>query len=130
MRVNGEIIIMPLRAIYNPIIKNNIIIRMHQQILGITGIDHINGNGLDNRRCNLRSATNSQNQANRRKQKNTSSIYKGVTWNKHAKKWLSQVKFNYEGIYLGLFISEIDAAIAYNAKAKELFGEYARINII
>lgn len=91
--------------------------------------DHINGDGLDNRRCNLRIVTNQQNIMNQRLQKRRkSSKYKGVTWNKNAEKWQTQIRINKNNRYLGLFINEIDAANTYDKKALELFGEYARLN--
>lgn len=93
-------------------------------------IDHINGNGLDNRRNNLRLCDNSKNIANSNKQKNTSSIYKGVCWNKRLKKWISQIRFNKKTMHLGVFHDEIEAALAYNEIALKYFKEFAKINII
>lgn len=106
------------------------IILMHRVILGLSkGVeaDHRNGCGLDNRRVNLRPATRNQNQWNRRPQVKTSK-YKGVSWNKGAKKWKAQIRFDSKKIHLGYFDSEIEAAKAYGRKAKEMFGEFARIN--
>jgi len=60
----------------------------------------------------------------------SSSIYKGVSWHRNEKKWRSRIRYNYEFISLGYFHNEIDAAKAYNQKARELFGEYAYLNII
>jgi hypothetical protein len=109
--------------------------RMHRYIMQITDsnifIDHINGNRLDNRKENLRKVTPAENSMNKkpRNNENTTSKYKGV--NKS-----SSNKFNVlvtkDGISyrLGLFINEKDAARAYNEKAKELFGEFANLNII
>ena len=62
--------------------------------------------------------------------KNNTSGYKGVYFNKKANKWMSYIRYNNKLINLGLFVNPIDAAIAYNNKALELFGEYARLNII
>jgi hypothetical protein len=93
-------------------------------------VDHINGNGLDNRKCNLRIVTPQQNQMNKCKQINSSSIYKGVHWETKRQKWRTQIYFKYHRYYLGYYKSEIEAAVAYNEKAKELFGEYARLNVI
>lgn len=93
-------------------------------------IDHINHNKIDNRRDNLRICTNQENQFNVRKKTNTSSKFKGVYWNKKIKKWVAKIGFNYKRIYLGMFNSEVDAAIAYNIKANELFGKFAEINKI
>lgn len=93
--------------------------------------DHINGLGNDNRRDNLREATGQQNQINRFKQKGDyTSKYKGVrkSGNKRGRGWRAQIYFNSEYIHLGMFHTEIGAAKAYNKKAIELFGEFARLN--
>jgi hypothetical protein len=94
-----------------------------------TQIDHINGNRKDNRKCNLRKATPRQNRFNTVKYKGISK-YKGVSWNKKVKKWRAAIHFNKKYYSLGYFYNECDAAIAYNKKALELFGEYAKINVI
>ena len=73
--------------------------------------DHINRNTLDNRRKNLRSVTRSQNQINRATQKNNTSGYKGITWNKKRKKWQAQILINNKYINLGCFIKIKDAII-------------------
>lgn len=91
-------------------------------------IDHINRNGLDNRRCNLRICTQSQNTANQRPQRNSSSKYKGVSWHKAAKKWQAYIKKNNTDCYLGLFEKEKDAALAYDIEARKLLGKFARLN--
>ena len=104
---------------------------MHRVILNLDDdqiCDHINHNGLDNRKCNLRNVTHRQSSMNVRKQFNTSSIYKGVVWYKRCKKWMSQIKVNQKCICLGYYFSEIEAAIAYNNAAKKHFGEYACLN--
>jgi hypothetical protein len=112
-------------------------VRMHRVIMEmILGrklnskehIDHINHNTLDNTRENLRIATKSQNGANRGKQMNNTSGYKGVYWHKGVGKWIAQIKVDGKIIYLGLFESKIDAAIVYNQAATEYFGEYALLN--
>ncbi len=90
-------------------------------------IDHINGNGLDNRRCNLRIATRSQNHMNRKKIRGTSK-YKGVYWYKRDKKWRVQIKFNKKHIYLGSFDDELEAAGTYDEAAIKYFGEFANPN--
>lgn len=95
--------------------------------------DHINGNGLDNRRSNLRVVSSAQNHINQSSYKNTSSKYKGVTWHKHKHKWQAAIGFGgsvikRNNIYLGLFTSEKEAGRAYDEKAKELYGEFARLN--
>ena len=90
-------------------------------------VDHINRNGLDNRRSNLRIATRSQNNANR-KSKNVTSNYQGVCWSRRDKKWRANIQINRKKQSLGYFDSEIEAAKAYDKKAKELFGEFAILN--
>jgi hypothetical protein len=92
-------------------------------------IDHINGNGLDNRRANLRLATNQQNQANTRKRgPETSSVYKGVCWAKRHKRWLAKICKDGKNIFLGHFSEETDAAKAYDRAATEYYGPFAHLN--
>ena len=87
--------------------------------------DHINHDGLDNRRCNLRICTNSQNQANGNIRKDNTTGRKGTTWDKNKRKYLARIKFHGRYAHIGYFDKIEDAANAYNAKAKELFGEFA-----
>ena len=91
-------------------------------------IDHIDRNGLNNQKSNLRIATPSENQHNRGLNKNNTSGYKGVTFNKMAKKWQSQIRYEYKTLYLGCFENQKEAAVEYDKKAKELFGEFALLN--
>ena len=102
-------------------------IKMHQLIFGKNS-DHKNGNTLDNRRSNLRKATPSQNGANSKKQKNTSSIYKGVSLRKISGNWGASIQKDGKQYHIGTFKTEIEAAKAYDKKAVEFFGEYARLN--
>lgn len=106
-------------------------VEMHRLILpakvGLM-VDHKNGDGLDNRRANLRYATNSQNQQNRHRLVRNTSGYRGVTWHKQAKRWQAGIALDGRRYYLGLFLSPVDAARAYDAQAREFFGEFARPN--
>lgn len=88
-------------------------------------IDHINRLPWDNRKSNLREVNRSQNQQNRVSHKETVSKYKGVTWRIHENLWHSRIRFNGKLLHLGYFKTEKDAAIAYNKKASELYGDYA-----
>lgn len=91
-------------------------------------IDHINSDGLDNRRSNLRICTKQQNNMNQRPQVGKSSVYKGVTWRTRDKIWAAQIHINKKTIHLGHFKLETDAARAYNEAAKIYFGEFAKLN--
>lgn len=106
-------------------------ISMHRFIMNAPEgmeVDHINGNGLDNRRCNLRIATRSQNKWNRRKLQPKSSRFKGVHWEDDRKKWRAYIYKNNRRTIIGRFDNELDAALAYNKYAKELFSDFASLN--
>lgn len=106
---------------------------MHRVIMGAKkgqSIDHVNGDGFDNRKVNLRIATQSQNMHNRKMGKNNTSGYKGVSWSEQAKKWRAMICHNRKPLSLGMFNSAREAAIAYNHAATELFGEFAKLNKI
>ncbi len=108
-------------------------IKMHRQILELERGDkqegdHINHNTLDNRRSNLRICTRSQNQMNRKPSQNTSSKYKGVTWDKKAKKWKVHIVIIGKLKHLGYFHNEIFAAGVYDKAAIREFGEFAHLN--
>jgi hypothetical protein len=89
-------------------------------------VDHINGNGLDNRKCNLRIVTKSQNGANMRLHKINSSGFKGVHWDKKNKKWKVELMVDCKRIWVGRFNDLSQAIKAYNDTAKTYFGEYSR----
>lgn len=108
-------------------------IRMHRLIVGTPDgfdTDHINGDELDNQRCNLRTATHRQNIMNQKPRIGCSSNFKGVCWCKRRKKWQASIKTNGKRKFLGYFYNEADAAHAYNNAAVQLYGEYARINML
>ena len=108
-------------------------IKMHQQIMRAKETDHRDNNGLNNQRSNLRHCNRSQNCQNRRKAGNCSSKYKGVSFRRKAtmNPWVVSIRtVGRKFVYIGVFATEVEAALAYNNKAVELFGEFARINII
>lgn len=102
---------------------------MHRMLLPDTiQVDHIDGNGLNNQRDNLRKADNSINNMNKEKRRKGTSKYKGVSWHRKTGKWKSSISLNNKELNLGEFITEIEAAKIYDSKATELFGEYAKLN--
>lgn len=116
--------------------QNRKLIYMHRLILGTPqGLitDHIDMDGLNNRRQNLRVCNKSQNGFNRnpRNEPNKSSKYKGVTWSKLINKWYARI-YDSRGICrnLGSFTTETEAALAYNEAALKYHGEFARLNCI
>lgn len=109
--------------------QKNKTIAMHRLILGAKKgqeCDHINHDTLDNRISNLRLCTRSQNNQNRKPRKCTSK-YKGVHWNKLNKNWRAMIRLGKQE-HIGCFEDEKDAALAYDTKARELFGEFAYTN--
>ena len=106
-------------------------INMHRFIMDAPRhlvVDHIDHDGLNNRRSNLRLCTNAQNACNMRPYRGVSSRYKGVSWSKKKKKWEAGIKRDQKRHLLGFFENEIEAARAYDKKAVELHGEFACLN--
>jgi hypothetical protein len=107
------------------------LIYMHRQIMdppeGMC-VDHIDCNQANNCRANLRLCTPNQNGRNRSKPVGTTSRFKGVSWHKATGKWAATIHFKRQAFWLGYFVDEVEAARAYDAKAVELFGEFARPN--
>lgn len=107
---------------------------MHWMVIGRPKdglvIDHIDGDGLNNCKSNLRVVTHTQNMYNSRARKNTSSTFKGVHWNKSRRRWTCQIRAGLKTRHVGHFKSEIEAASAYNEIASILHGPYARLNNI
>lgn len=104
---------------------------MHRLILGsLPGqvTHHHNDDGLDNRRENLCTCSHAENIRRQRMQRDRSSKFRGVSWDKKTKKWRVCIGLNGQRKYLGYFTSEINAALTYNKAAKELFGKWARLN--
>lgn len=90
-------------------------------------LDHIDNNSLNDALGNLRVVTRSQNQANCRG-RGSQHGYKGVSCN--GRRWAAKIKIDYKMICLGTFDTKEEAALAYNRKAQEAFGEYARLNVV
>ena len=108
-------------------------IYMHREILNVPKgmeTDHVDHRGLNNQRANIRICTRQENQMNRNSNRDSTSIFKGVSWEKDRRKWQTQIKYKGKSKHLGRFFSETEAALAYDKKAKELFGEFARLNKI
>jgi HNH endonuclease len=109
--------------------ENQASVRMHRFILDAPPnmhVDHINGNGLDNRKENLRLATHIQNAQNQRLPRNNTSGFKGV--GRKYDRWEARIVANRKRVYIGLFNTKEEAARAYDAAAMLLHGEFARFN--
>lgn len=108
------------------------VIRMHRLILGADCdgkfVDHRNGDGLDNRRSNLRAATKSQNAVNRGARSNSKHGLVGISFDKRRKKWEAAVSPSGKKIHLGRFATKEEAARAYDSAALHHYGEFARLN--
>ena len=131
-----KIISTNIRYAQRTIRKNNgsyTTLSMHRLIVGLTNpkifTDHIDGNGLNNQRSNLRVCTPKQNQRNRKSCINSSSKYLRVYKNKYGK-YIVNIKYDNKQIYLGTFIDERRAAIEYDKAAIIYFGEFASLNIL
>lgn len=114
--------------------KQGKVVTMHRYLLkppqGVS-IDHINGNGLDNRRQNLRLCSKQGNAANRPKDriKGATSKFKGVYKPKKYNKWISKITVDGKSIHLGVFEDEVAAAKAYDSAALKYFGTFAKKNV-
>ena len=109
-------------------------LRLHRVIMNAKAdqiIDHIDHNGLNNVRSNLRVCDPTGNSRNKSKSSSpTTSQYKGVSWHAQAGKWAAHLRINKVKKHLGLFRSETEAAIAYNVAARESFGEFVSLNVV
>jgi len=106
-------------------------IKMHREIMTAPShlfVDHIDHNGLNNCRSNLRLCSQAQNSRNTAPRKGGTSRYKGVCWDKDKEKWLATIQFNRKIYKLGHFTDEIAAARVYDERAKELHGDFACLN--
>lgn len=106
-------------------------IRMHRTIMDAPDhllVDHIDRNGLNNTRSNLRLATKSQNMHNQGPSRRNRTGYKGVSWHQKYRRWFAQIKRNGKRVHLGSFTDPVEAARAYDAAARKLHGEFAWTN--
>jgi hypothetical protein len=110
--------------------------RMHRVIMRVTDpsiiIDHINHNGLDNRKSNLRRCTFAENVKHTSSRIGSNSAFLGVSFKKQRtfKMYVAQIQCDKKKFHIGYFDTDIEAALAYNKRAKELFGEFANLNQI
>jgi hypothetical protein len=123
----------PTRQARNPKTGKYTLTYMHKEIIKVgEGLftDHINHNTFDNRRANLRPATQTQNNRNRRKfNLPTKSKYKGVYWKQPIKKWVAQISVDKKIIHLGCFKKQKAAAKAYDEAAQKYYGRFACLNL-
>jgi len=109
------------------------LIFMHRELVCIPDgmfTDHIDGDGLNNQKYNIRACTSEQNGRNSRTPKNNTSGYKGVSWRKEKKDWLARIMVSGKSVHLGCFEKKSDAVVAYNEAAKKYHGEFARLNVL
>ena len=107
--------------------------RMHRFILKAKAgehVDHVNMDGLDNRRCNIRICNNSQNHANTRLRSDNTTGYKGVSFIKRDNIFQAKIEVNGHHMNLGSFKDPIEAALKYNEAALKHFGEFAYLNVV
>ncbi len=106
---------------------------MHHVIMGRKydgrDVDHIDCNGLNNQRANLRWSTRSQNRANSAKPRSGANQFKGVSLNKRLGKFCAYITVRGKRMHLGVFSNETDAARAYDRAAREHFGAFAKCNL-
>ena len=107
-------------------------ILMHRVIMNITNqeiqVDHIDGNKLNNQKNNLRVCDNRHNHFNMSLYKTNTSGFKGVYWHRKAGKWVAQIYRDKKHYYLGCFDFLLEAALAYDKAAIDLFGDFAKLN--
>lgn len=105
-------------------------IHMHSVVTGWSYVDHVDGDGdgLNNRRANLRPATQTQNNGNARRRRDNTSGYKGVYFDARRGHWAAQISIDGRRLHLGVFADPVDAARRYDAAAVYYFGEFARPN--
>ena len=103
-------------------------VSMHREIMSNPkdmGVDHIDGNGLNNQRKNLRNCTSGENSRNRGKQINNTSGFKGVSWRKQKKRWRASISLNKKQIHLGYFSNKEEASKVYKKACDKYHGEFS-----
>ena len=119
-----------IRNVYGA--RSGIVKRLHRFILDVVGpkvqVDHKDHNGLNCQHHNMRVVTNFQNSRNTRKRSGTTSSFKGVYRYKLRNNWRAMIRLNNKNVGLGYFSEELAAALAYDASAREHFGEFAHTN--
>lgn len=106
-------------------------IYLHKEVLGIKGRilgDHINGDRLDNRRCNLRIASKAQNARNRDKSSKSGNPFKGITYRKKRGDYQARISFEGKFLHIGCSKNPIEAALYYDIAAQIFYGPFARLN--
>jgi hypothetical protein len=106
-------------------------IALHREVLSASpdlDVDHIDSDGLNNRRSNLRFVTKAQNVCNQRRRIDNTSGAKGVTWDKRKCKWRACIKLDGVQRELGRFVSFDDAAAAYATASQKIHGEFGRVS--
>lgn len=117
------------KVLYRPGDRKRTSLMMHTFITGWSYVDHIDGDGLNNRGSNLRQATHAQNMHNKRLYRNNTSGFKGVTRNTgKGRPWSASIKWNKRSFRLGNYDTPEEAALAYDRAARRWFGEFARPN--
>lgn len=101
---------------------------MHSLITELPMVDHVNGDGLDNRKTNLRPCTKTQNAANHRMKRTSNSGFKGVTWYPRSERWHARLRAGRKTRSLGYYATREEAARAYDIAAIARFGEFAHTN--
>jgi len=104
-------------------------VHMHRLLMtpGSMHVDHINGDGLDNRRENLRVCTNAQNRLNSRRYRNNTSGAKGVSWCKKTGKWYARIAVDGRRVFLGFFPTINEASDAYAKASSAMHGAFGRV---